>query len=641
MDPLDEHLYARIVARRRGFDLGDDEAVLAWMLPAWRDGKLPRRDRWLLAVICIRTDQLELAFKLLRDLDQRGDSSGEARYLSAWVAHQQGRWRLALQLLEAHCEAIGTVWVEHLKGEILLSQGQVAPGLSCMHGALAKDDLDLVRWYDLAEALLDAGMYEESEQTFEELLRRSPHHGDAHYGLALARACLDKPKLAIESLAASSLTRELRTTALREARLESIRDHKTFRQLVSPPQPPDLTWLAAFPLWLRTLASDRRLLDAGMRWVARDISDAHTRRVRARYSGGAQRPPGVLWTSTLWAACREGALGQRLVAVGPVVVDRDHIEHPMHWYIDVDEAQLWLALDADVPPALRLPAGDITQAVLAAIGEFHPRPMPSMCSFQKTWRAYVGHIESLSIPDPYTGEPEPARPHVLSRLWATSPFIDDYRWGSSRDEDPWPAALPPQPQLASKIRAFQREAQRQDAGGRCRFSRRTRFSGSIITLELHAESFYVCEVRYNPCAHADANEALSRRCGFSLPWDMPIDVLGTLIGFEAKTSEDITKQVARYPVSLQHWLPVQAAIDGLTHEGSERLRRYAGHVDPSIRETAITVAARYNWEFVLEDMLLVEVDPRRRAGIRELLDGGTAPPAYDEHGDPLGLLELT
>src|SRR5687768_16232940 len=123
-----------------------------------------------------------------------------------------------------------------------------------------------------------------------------------------------------------------------------------------------------------------------------------------------------------------------------------------------------------------------------------------------------------------------ARPVARSEA-ASSPALASHHWGSSCDDDPYPARFPPQPDHCAKLRSITDRVRLQKPNHPCAaFYRATQFSRAHVGFELHGCHIYIADVhhRANPFPHVvrELNEALQTDC----PETLPLDVVAALHG---------------------------------------------------------------------------------------------------------------
>jgi tetratricopeptide (TPR) repeat protein len=621
-DPLDPRLHVQLIGKRRGLDLGDDEALLAWLTPLWESGRLAADHRWSFGVICFRRGRFAEAAAAFESLEEE-DGTGQARFLRAWSLLRGGDHDALADVL-VEVPGIAPAWVAHLRGAAATAAGRHQAARTHLEQAVAADPTLVPVWFDLGTALEELGAYAPALAAYEAVLARQPHHVGATYGRIVAVALLGRRSEAARMLGRALFVGDVAERARFDDRLDGLWPVGTLKQIALGPRP-DVSWLERAGGWLGRLVREGHAEQAGLAWVSDAMGRRHDRAQRTRYRE-EERAAGILWNDGLWALCGEIVRQQRLVARGPAIEDRRGMPHLLHWYVDVAGEQLWLGLGADAPPAFRVPAGRTIGSIVETMAPYHPRSWLPSAAFPVTRRAFAGGLDGVSLPSG-----DAATPHALARHWAVSPFVDLHAWGSAHGDDPWPERIPAQPDLGAKLARYQNQVLRQQEGGRCRTTRRTLFSGSLVSLELH-DDLYVWEIRHRSAAHTRTLARLNDAAGVTLPLDLPIDVAGALYGFGW---EGVSCLEGRGLEALD-------ALAAVRSDGLDGPRWFAAQIpsaDSPTLEAIGRIAARYNWEFLLEDLLL-HAPADARSALRDLLDGGIPAPAYDARGEPDGLLEV-
>lgn len=389
------------------------------------------------------------------------------------------------------------------------------------------------------------------------------------------------------------------------------------------------------PTWLAELGRDPELRAAGFELLAPDDAEQRTAALREHYAGNYHL--GTIWLESIWAECRERVAAGHAVARGPARVDELQVEHAPLFVLLAGE--LWLAWDADVPASLWIPCGRTRASVGAALAEFWPIRRPMRCEFECRTRLFMGYRGQVAVPNPYSGEFVAADPHDFSRHFNFSPVVGARYWGSSRLDDPWPdPAEGPLSMPASVV--LQREVTRQAEGGTCSFTRRTKFSGSYLGIELHRGRLWVWNVLHPRSRHAAVIERLNATHGLTFPTSLPFDVVGAMLGFahldEPQLRRDMAAAEARGDAELPAYLEALAAM---LYDDSQAvvdlLRAYIDRPEPELRAMIANLAANYGWLPLLEELRLRESDAELCAWIDDILPWGL-PESFDEMGEPLG-----
>lgn len=389
------------------------------------------------------------------------------------------------------------------------------------------------------------------------------------------------------------------------------------------------------PSWLAELGRDPALRAAGFELLAPDDAEQRTTAQREFYAGDYHL--GTLWLPSIWQECRERVAAGRVVARGPARLDAMQVEHVSEFVLMDDE--LWLAGSSQVPASLWIPCGRTAASVAAAIGEFWPLRRPLRHQFDGHTRLFMGYRGEVAVPNPYSGEFVPADPHDFTRHFNFSPVVDPQYWSSSRIDDPWPA--PEDGPLSVPMNVvIQRDVTKQAEGGTCSFTRRTKFSGSYLGIELHRGRLWVWDILH-PCSrHAAVIERLNEKHGMAFPTSLPFDVVGAMLGFAhlsvAQLRRDMAAADARGSEELPAYIEAVAALQHAdSHAAHALLRSYIDHPEPSVRATVVNLAAYYGWLTLLEEVRLRDADPEMDAWIDNVLPFGL-PEEFDDMGEPLG-----
>jgi hypothetical protein len=402
----------------------------------------------------------------------------------------------------------------------------------------------------------------------------------------------------------------------------------------APASHPDLTWLDRFPA-LAALR-DRGFEALGVRWASERRARAEGASMAELYAGTWQL--GVLWSDQLWAMCREEAQGLLRVASCPEVPGGTGVNQVGSLFLRPERPdELLFAPGLEVPTALWLPVPAEAGALRAVLHEFYPPRRVPRTELTHVRRAFVGYIDSIGLPNPYSGQLESATPHALDRHITFSPHLDVKAWGSAFIDDPWPQETPP---LGPVYIATNHQARAQREGAAlASVTYRTLYSRAHVTFEIHQDRFYVVEVRYRPSAHGRVIDRLNERLGTAFPLDLPFDVVGALVGFGWAETPDVERalhaQIEAEPIAA--YLQVVAALRYADLRVTEILQRYLDLDDPRVRGAIANLSVYYNWEFMLENLALREGEPKLSAFLRRVLDGGIGPPRFDALGRPVSL----
>jgi tetratricopeptide (TPR) repeat protein len=628
----DEH-----AARLRGLDMGDDAFQLELMeqevAEAVAEDGPTAADLLYLGVLLYRAKRwAEAADALEGAADDDQTQRAKGLLLAAYAHLQLGDGEAALRALDrlgpapdGDGDGDDQVWRHHhTRGDVLFRLGRHADAERAYAAALRADQqsVTLVEIGLLRAARGDvAGAIESLETALKE-----SYDPTAAYELAALRAARGEGAAVVALLTSHSDTDQQVARAASDPRFAAVAGDRAFAALVSPP---DLSWLARFPT-VAALAAEPALGALGVRFVGEQES-----RERSKAGEYQSFSLGVLWSDALLDDCAARAERAVLVAHGPKLPARMYsVDDQLELWVDAESPErLYLAASPSVPPAFWMPLPATLEAVRAAVAELHPPVRRARIELARVERAFMGYPNTIKVPNPYSGEIEDeAGFHEMGRHFVMSPFTDDFEWGTSHDDDPWPDVFPTQPAYMVKFTAQSREVRKHREGTVCRFTRRTRFSRSQISIEYHHRRLYVWEARFRPARQTDWVRAFNQRHGTSYPEDMPFDVIGTLFGFDAVTAGALERKLAEQTSSEQ----IAAYLDAITairHSDvtvTELVWRYMQSGDEQVRRAAAQHAATFNWEFLLEDMALVEPNPQLKGLIADVLDQGIAAPSHED-----------
>ncbi|HWB75998.1 MAG TPA: hypothetical protein VG755_13610 [Nannocystaceae bacterium] len=621
----------------RGFDLGDDERLLAELGPRLEadSGSIDHETWTFYGVLCHRTGDHVAANDAFERAGATGAPLGVIEFLRAHVLAELGHFDEALIALDtvAHTsdgEEIAKADLLHARGALALAQGDPAGALKSFLAGLEDDPHDAARWLQTARLLGELGRHTESAQAVARALAEDENAIDALYERASMN--LRRPDQAAAELA-ELIEREptLRERALVDPRWRSARTTAAIAEVLSPP-PLDPRWIPSAPAWLAALGQEPLVMALGVQWLTRGQSEAIAARLQRAFERG---PSGTIHTPATLALCRERLATSIPVATGPVTLARDRTPAAMVWFLDRVQQRLRLAPSEAYPAFLWLDGGTDVAGMRSALDELVPAPFPARLALRKTVRGFIGYRLQFGVPSPYTGELEPANAHELDRHFTLSPFVEAGAWGSAIADDPWPELLPDQPGLQLKIGARERSVTAQGRGRVWSMARRTRHSRSLLTIELHHRDVFVAEVRYRPSKHTDVVARVNAHFGSDYPTDLPIDALAALLGFRFDGARDLEAELSRAQDgdTIAGLLQVLSALRHSDPGATSLYRRWLEHHDESVRSTLYNIFIAHNHESLLEEAVVVERDPELRAQIEGVLDDGIAPVAWDPYSD--------
>ncbi len=601
---------------------------------------------------------LELAIEARAQGEQDSDDTVE-RYLLAHAWIDGGQPDKGLELLDALRKGGArrsreTAAYEQGRGDALskldrLEQARGAYSKSAR--SLPKDEAELAEsfpWLDVAYLEHERGQDEAALEVLDAILAQERHdvtEGEVH-------------RLRAELLAAAGRTEEALAdlrTAIDEARdapamrarlqadpgLRALREAKGFAAAVAESLA-EARWLDDKPA-LAALRGHKGLHERGVRFVdesaAREGGDA----LRTFY--GDSLHLGTLWSEALWAECRRVAERLWLLAEGPEIPGARHlagIRVKVLLYVDPEQPDaIWVAPHAEFPAALmtRLPAeGD---ALAEGLDRLLLRPPAGLRELPGTARAFMGYLNELVVPSPYSGQMEEAGPHELDRHFNFSPSLDPLVWGGAYEDDPWPDITPAVP--GARMVMLSRERRGQLRGSVARLTRRAQFSRAHIGYEIHhprTQPMYVWHIRYRPNPFPETIERFNAACGTRYPTDLPADVVAGIVGFDWIPAADLEAKLGEVePSSVPAYLKVIAALRSNDLAVTALLREQAARADlgPDERGAIANLCLEYNWRALLEEMALVEPDEELREQMLRVLAGPFPETEFNEMGEPVGM----
>jgi hypothetical protein len=300
------------------------------------------------------------------------------------------------------------------------------------------------------------------------------------------------------------------------------------------------------PPFLVPLAADPAGATLGLGWLL----DAAEGRRRAQETAEAYAGEGsalVPLPPPARAAAQKMLAGMTVVATGPKMPGRvasSSVESLL--LLDTKRPdELLLALSADYPPFLWIPAGTTVESIRAALRGYFPVEQPARGRLHRIARYFIGNE---AIHGAYI--------HGVENHYVASPFTADLTWGSAYPEDPWPARVDVDPSTLDFM-AEVRDRARQGGGGVYTTSFRLQHSRGILTLEDHG-GLFVVEIRYAPSPNREVIVALNRWFGFAFPPDMPVDGVAALLGLPLQTETQLKDVLADHELVEDHELCLHA-----------------------------------------------------------------------------------
>lgn len=651
----------------RGFDLGDDAELLTELhgRRVTEPESLSAEDWMLLGVLSHRALADDEALKCFERAARDGYPLAVVRYLQAQLRLAQRRIDEAETFLKLAVEAntvdapveantddppvderhqsgedsghthIPQADLMHAHGSIARGRGQLEQAIEHYHDALMLDPTDARRWVDAAQTLVELKRFPEAMVAAKRARVEDPNLATAAYLQALAAAQAGDTDTSLEALRnAVDSDSSSAERARKEPLFGPVASEAGFTKLVRPLHHTDLDWLDAFPTWLQRVRADPKPRGLGVRWLGDEESLQQTEALVSTYNEDG--PQGTLHSEATLALSLDLFSGRRVVAQGPSTITREGRAEPSWLLVDIHEPNgLLLALSDAYPPFLWLEAGETTESLCRTLGEFFPRPNRERVTMENAARGFMGYRLQFGVPSPYTGGIEPANALELDHHFTLNPFLETASWGSDYADDPWPDEIPDQPDYEVKLSERQRKVAEQATGAVWSVSRRTRHSRSYVSIELHHRDVFVIEVRYAPSSHGAPVERMNAHFGSDYPTDLPVDVVGALLGFRFDSASDLQTQLeaTAAPDKIAGCLTVLSALRHSDMGATRIYRRYMDHPDPVVRATLCNIFAAYNFESLLEEMSLSEPDPEVAQQLESLLDSGIPVTEYDPYAD--------
>ncbi|MCP2328276.1 hypothetical protein HDA40_006783 [Hamadaea flava] len=382
------------------------------------------------------------------------------------------------------------------------------------------------------------------------------------------------------------------------------------------------------PAWLTALRLDPAVEALGVTW--------HDDESITRESAEADERPSDwgLHTQATMQHIRLNRPHLVPVARGPQYTGRGlGIESDAVWYVDGrDPRQLLFAPSAAYPTFLHVPGGTTADQMAEALRGFFPAERPTRVTLPKVARGFLGYAERLGVPSPYTGQVEGIDGLTLDRYFTMNLYAEAGSWGSAYYDDPYPEEFG----RPIEMIGIGREAQKQ-ADGVPSMTWRTAHSGSYVTFEAHYGEMLVGEVRYRPSTYPEVVEALNAYFGSYFPTDLPVDVIGALLGFDFQTIDMLERELD-VETDLGDKLGQLHIAVALAHgdvDALARLRPYFHDDNGSYRSQAMNFLLPYNYEWMLEELVLTEPEEQLTRQLNQILDRGISgrhPDIFDGDG---------
>lgn len=347
---------------------------------------------------------------------------------------------------------------------------------------------------------------------------------------------------------------------------------------------------------------------------------------------------GVLWNDLMWNACRERARGLRLWAEAPQVrLANGLAEKPSLFFDPAEPRRLWYAPSTSLPAVFFVLLPATVDAVARALVELGPCATRPALAERRVFRAFMGNGASLRVPSPYSGELEEAGPHELDRHFNFSPTVTPHCWSTAYDDDPLrdQGSVTGVEMLAQAL--VLRKLREQLPGAWTRFTRRSYFSESQLSIEMHDQRNYYWHVEYRPATISrDTIAAFNELAGYRFPLDLPVDVASAMCGFDCIPLAELEALIAKETDPGRRAAAVTVAL-GIASDDLQLARRIAHAALTRGGDDLVAVAnaaIRFNWESLLTDAQAALTDEAQREQVSEILMGGIAPPQLTEQGEP-------
>lgn len=193
-------------------------------------------------------------------------------------------------------------------------------------------------------------------------------------------------------------------------------------------------------------------------------------------------------------------------------------------------------------------------------------------------------------------------------------------WGSAYKTGPLLDTLPKGPEGQDLARRLLDQA----PVGTASFSFRSLFSKSVLRVEDHAGltqglTLFVSHLRYRPARHAPLIRDLNQRLGSHYSEDLPIDLVGALLGLPFDSPERIRAALPAQsaPASLSFGLLCLEALAENDTMAENDLRPYASHSEGAVRQLVANLGIRRGLETLVSDMARDERHPELKQRLSE------------------------
>lgn len=355
------------------------------------------------------------------------------------------------------------------------------------------------------------------------------------------------------------------------------------------------------PKWLEALKMDPKSVEAGIRWLTPEESEAKRAELGSWYEKGDERVRHHL-PDAAFSAAKEQAARYVPVAEGPAAGTRQG-HKTRSWLMLAKQSleELKVALSPVHPPFLWLGGGQTVASLKEAFAPYFLPFVPSEDKLERTVRGFIG-----------TGSGQNIDLIKLHDRYKASAFLEGVAWGSLYPKDPIPDLMPKGSEGESMASRFRDQAKE----GAPTFSFRSLHSKSILRAEAYAQivsglNVFVLQLRYHAAKQAPLIRELNRRLGSRFPEDLPVDLAGALIGLPFDPPEPIRAALPSRtdPLQLSFGLICLNCLASDSATAEQDLRPYSTHSETGVREVVAHLALRRGLKPLLTDMAGREQHP--------------------------------
>ncbi|MBL4685908.1 MAG: tetratricopeptide repeat protein [Nannocystaceae bacterium] len=637
---MDDPFFEETISAVRGFDLGDDDELLAALERP--DQALSPDERLLRGVLHLRAGRSEPA---MADLDQVASTGhptamSQVHYLRSRLLAQHGRTAAAGEALDAAERAAQTdggipeAELAHARAWAEWQAGRPDDALAHVARGLTLDASSGDRWRDKGSLYIELSRPTDAITSLKRALTLQTDDAAAMALQAIAYAATDDVNESARWLErALHLAPERRAALASEPRLTGVRYHPSVARLLEPPAPAEVAWMDEKASWISALRYAMTRTDTSKRHPIEWLDRTESRRLHSRMTAEHERGPlGTMHSAATLDHAREVLSDRVIVARGPSSATREGAEERCLIAMDPrPHGELWVALSDIYPAFLWIAAGRDAASVTRVLDEYFPRPTLPRLEMHREVRGFIGYRERIVVPDPHSGRLQPAGEVEIDRHFTLNPFVESAGWSSAFTDDPWPDQIPSQPGVMLKIDRRRRKLAEQAPGAVWSMTRRLRHSRGYLSVQRHHGDVFVAVVRYRPTSHPSTVQAVNKQFGTDYPEDLPVDAIGALLGFQFDSADDLqaSLQATTDPYDIAGRLMVLSALRHSDLDAQAVYRTWAKHPDAIVRATVCSIAVAYNYESLLEIMSVDENDSELRAQIEAVLDEGIAPPELE------------